>query len=205
LRALTLTPAVALGLDDRVGSLAPGRDGDVVVQSGDPLDVMSLVSGGRSVYRWAGAGEVRHANETWRPARAAPHRWSPKLSRRLQGLPDELTNKDLMGPVRLTASVAFYAAAYLILRALQQVKVLAQMLSPVTLLGQRSLDSYLILSSVVLVLPSLVEVEGWSRTAVLLGCFTLLACVAWAALRRWRDPLRVLSLPSAKREDRVPV
>ena len=71
LRALTLNPAVILGIDDRVGSLAPGLDGDVVVWSGDPLDVMSravhVVSGGRPVYRWDGVGEVLGRDGTWRP------------------------------------------------------------------------------------------------------------------------------------------
>jgi imidazolonepropionase-like amidohydrolase len=71
LRALTLNPAVILGIDDRVGSLAPGLDGDVAVWSGDPLDVMSravhVVSGGRPVYRWDGVGEVLEADGTWRP------------------------------------------------------------------------------------------------------------------------------------------
>ncbi|APU17649.1 amidohydrolase, imidazolonepropionase [Actinoalloteichus sp. GBA129-24] len=41
LRSLTVNPARILGLDDRVGSLTPGLDGDVVLWSGDPLDVMS--------------------------------------------------------------------------------------------------------------------------------------------------------------------
>ena len=57
LRALTVNPARILRLDDRVGSLAPGLDADVVVWSGDPLDVMSralrVFVGGRQVYRWA--------------------------------------------------------------------------------------------------------------------------------------------------------
>ncbi|HEY5221803.1 MAG TPA: amidohydrolase [Microbacteriaceae bacterium] len=39
LEALTVNPAAFLGLDDRVGSLRVGLDGDVVVWSGDPLDV----------------------------------------------------------------------------------------------------------------------------------------------------------------------
>ncbi|MEZ0491812.1 amidohydrolase [Kineococcus sp. TBRC 1896] len=71
LRALTLNPAVILGLDDRVGSLAPGLDGDVVVWSGNPLDVMSravhVVLGGRSVYRWDGRGEVLGHDGAWSP------------------------------------------------------------------------------------------------------------------------------------------
>ena len=43
LRALTVNPARILGLDDRVGALRPGLDGDVVVWDGDPLDVFSRV------------------------------------------------------------------------------------------------------------------------------------------------------------------
>nr|WP_240896016.1 amidohydrolase family protein [Kineococcus siccus] len=63
LRALTVNPARILRLDDRVGSLAPGLDADVVVWSGDPLDVMSravrVFVGGRQVYAWAdGVGTV---------------------------------------------------------------------------------------------------------------------------------------------------
>ena len=38
LRAVTLTPAEVFGVADRVGSLRPGRDADVVVWSGDPLE-----------------------------------------------------------------------------------------------------------------------------------------------------------------------
>ncbi|WP_432561309.1 amidohydrolase [Kineococcus sp. SYSU DK003] len=69
LRALTVNPATILGLADRVGSLAPGLDGDVVVWSGDPLDVMSralhVVLRGRSVYRWDGAGQVARGAGDW--------------------------------------------------------------------------------------------------------------------------------------------
>src|SRR4029453_1929837 len=41
LRSITANPAQIMGLDDRVGSLRAGLDGDVVLWSGDPLDVMS--------------------------------------------------------------------------------------------------------------------------------------------------------------------
>ncbi len=65
LRSLTINPAQMLGLDDRVGSLAPGLDADVVIWSGDPLDVMSralhVYIGGREVYAWdedRGVGQV---------------------------------------------------------------------------------------------------------------------------------------------------
>ena len=38
LRAVTLTPAELFSVADRVGSLAPGRDADVVVWTGDPFE-----------------------------------------------------------------------------------------------------------------------------------------------------------------------
>jgi imidazolonepropionase-like amidohydrolase len=38
LRALTLVPARQIGLADRIGSLAPGKDADFFVTRGDPLD-----------------------------------------------------------------------------------------------------------------------------------------------------------------------
>ena len=38
LRAITLTPAEVFGVADRIGSLAPGKDADVVVWSGDPFE-----------------------------------------------------------------------------------------------------------------------------------------------------------------------
>jgi imidazolonepropionase-like amidohydrolase len=43
LRSVTLTPARILGIADRVGSLAPGKDADLCLWSGDPLDPMSRV------------------------------------------------------------------------------------------------------------------------------------------------------------------
>ena len=47
-------PARFLNLDDRVGALRPGLDGDVVIWSGNPLDVVSRVRqvfvDGRSVF-----------------------------------------------------------------------------------------------------------------------------------------------------------
>jgi len=43
LRALTITPARILGLDSRMGSLAPGKDADLVVFDGDPLSLETRI------------------------------------------------------------------------------------------------------------------------------------------------------------------
>lgn len=43
LRAVTIHPARSFGIDDRVGSLEPGKDADIVICSGDPLDPRSRV------------------------------------------------------------------------------------------------------------------------------------------------------------------
>jgi len=54
LRALTINPARIIGVDDRLGSLEPGKDADLVLWSGDPLDVLSRVTrafiDGREIY-----------------------------------------------------------------------------------------------------------------------------------------------------------
>lgn len=59
LEALTVNPAAFLGLDGRVGALEAGRDGDVVIWSGDPLDVHAraehVLIEGRTVYTWDAA------------------------------------------------------------------------------------------------------------------------------------------------------
>lgn len=60
--AISSAPAQITGLDERVGALEAGRDGDVVVWSGDPLDTGSVVElvhiEGREVYRLEGARAV---------------------------------------------------------------------------------------------------------------------------------------------------
>jgi imidazolonepropionase-like amidohydrolase len=44
LRALTINPARIVGVDERLGSIEPGKDADLVIWSGDPLDVLSRVT-----------------------------------------------------------------------------------------------------------------------------------------------------------------
>jgi imidazolonepropionase-like amidohydrolase len=41
LAAITIDAAKIIGVDDRVGSLRPGRDGDVAVFDGDPFEYTS--------------------------------------------------------------------------------------------------------------------------------------------------------------------
>ncbi|MBO5274276.1 MAG: amidohydrolase, partial [Clostridia bacterium] len=43
LRAITINPAKILGIDSRVGSLVVGKDADLVLSSGDPLDMMNSI------------------------------------------------------------------------------------------------------------------------------------------------------------------
>ncbi len=54
LAAITRVPAEILGVNERIGSLAPGKDADFLVLSGQPLDVQAAVLrtyvGGRLVY-----------------------------------------------------------------------------------------------------------------------------------------------------------
>jgi imidazolonepropionase-like amidohydrolase len=66
LRALTINPARIVGIDDRLGSIEAGKDADLVIWSGDPLDVRSRVDraliGGAQVYAYEG-GEARFADQ----------------------------------------------------------------------------------------------------------------------------------------------
>ena len=86
LRAITINPARVLGLDGPVGSVAVGKDADLVLWSGDPLDVMQrarrVFIGGREVYHYDDTASVgrRHPALTGstdqrsasRPTRRAP-------------------------------------------------------------------------------------------------------------------------------------
>jgi imidazolonepropionase-like amidohydrolase len=64
LRALTINPAMIAGVDDRLGSIEPGKDADLVIWSGDPLDVLSravrVFIDGAEIYSYSG-GEAQFA------------------------------------------------------------------------------------------------------------------------------------------------
>jgi imidazolonepropionase-like amidohydrolase len=77
LRALTLTPAEVFGVADRVGSLAPGKDANVVVWSGDPFEFMTeaerVYIRGRSVKSPSRQDQLMERYKTLPPAyRGAP-------------------------------------------------------------------------------------------------------------------------------------
>ena len=56
LRALTINPARIIGVADRLGSIEAGKDADLAIWSGDPLDVVSRVQrafmNGAEIYTW---------------------------------------------------------------------------------------------------------------------------------------------------------
>ena len=54
-KAITITPAQVLGIADRVGSLEPGKDADIVIWKDDPLrtiggDALITIVDGKVVY-----------------------------------------------------------------------------------------------------------------------------------------------------------
>jgi imidazolonepropionase-like amidohydrolase len=57
LQALTINPARIVGVGDRLGSIEPGKDADLVIWSGDPLDMPSRVEraliDGAEIYTYA--------------------------------------------------------------------------------------------------------------------------------------------------------
>jgi imidazolonepropionase-like amidohydrolase len=69
LKAITITPAEILGLADRIGSIEKGKDADLVILTGGPLDISSIVDktliDGKVVYA---RPEVKLEKEITEPA-----------------------------------------------------------------------------------------------------------------------------------------
>ena len=72
LRSVTINPARIIGVAGRLGSLTVGKDADLVIWSGDPLDVMSRAEvayiGGREIYRYDYARREGVHVTPWAPA-----------------------------------------------------------------------------------------------------------------------------------------
>lgn len=60
LKLVTINPAEIMGVSDRIGSLAPGKDADLVIWSGDPLDIYQrperVYVNGQQVYKYQPVG-----------------------------------------------------------------------------------------------------------------------------------------------------
>jgi imidazolonepropionase-like amidohydrolase len=71
LRAVTIHPAQIIGCAGRIGSLSAGKDADLVIWSGDPLDVMSRAEraylDGREIYRYDYARREGVFADVWAP------------------------------------------------------------------------------------------------------------------------------------------
>jgi imidazolonepropionase-like amidohydrolase len=55
-KAITINPATAIGIADRVGSLEPGKDADIVIWTADPLknvggEAYTTIVNGKIVYQ----------------------------------------------------------------------------------------------------------------------------------------------------------
>lgn len=69
LKTLTINPAKILGVDDRLGSIEVGKDADLVIWSGDPLDARSSAEKvfirGRALPESLMTGDLRPGEEVW--------------------------------------------------------------------------------------------------------------------------------------------
>jgi len=76
LRAVTLTPAEVLGVANRVGSLQPGRDANIVIWSGDPFEFSTRVEHvlirGNEVAQPSRQDELMQRYKTYPPAYRKP-------------------------------------------------------------------------------------------------------------------------------------
>jgi imidazolonepropionase-like amidohydrolase len=92
LRALTANPARIWGVDARYGTLEPGRDADLVIWDGDPLEPSSapvqVFVGGESISLRTRQTELVIATDRRRPPRAPDRRdaASSALDRRVAGV-----------------------------------------------------------------------------------------------------------------------
>jgi imidazolonepropionase-like amidohydrolase len=88
---VTSNPARQLGIDDRVGSLEPGKDGDFVVWSGDPLSTSSMALetwiDGRKYFDRAADLAARPASRGTRPLVAKGYKAAAEEDERARRAP----------------------------------------------------------------------------------------------------------------------
>jgi imidazolonepropionase-like amidohydrolase len=87
LRLITLNPAIQLGIDARVGSIEPGKDADLAIFSGHPLNAFSRCEATLI------DGEVHFQRETVPSAMLAATATASGVSRPLSIAPDEARRK----------------------------------------------------------------------------------------------------------------
>lgn len=102
-------------------------------------------------------------------------------------------DKEVLGPGRIALAVAVY---YVVWQAVGWVTShWATVVRPLSLLGTRSLDSYMILSVLVIVVPSVSAHEQASRTGTVVAGSVVLLCLLWAHLRGRRPRGVVADMP----------
>ncbi|MCU0312728.1 MAG: amidohydrolase family protein [Solirubrobacteraceae bacterium] len=101
----TIGGARALGLDDRIGSLTPGKEADVIVvgPGGDRLNMLGVVEPAGAVVQQANASNVRHVLVAGRPVKRDGRLLGvdvPALRRELEASRDGVLERTLAdGPI----------------------------------------------------------------------------------------------------------
>ncbi|MCZ2822762.1 OpgC domain-containing protein [Modestobacter sp. VKM Ac-2977] len=101
------------------------------------------------------------------------------------GIAVRVIEKETFGPGRILLALAVFFVLWRAVTAVQRVPAVRTAIRPLTDVGQFSLDSYLILSIAVLVVPSLGDHDQSSATGVLVAVLVLACCVGWARGRIW--------------------
>ena len=92
------------------------------------------------------------------------------------------TSKSTMAPGRFMLSLAVLALLYLALTSLRD-RTAYKAITPVISLGQRALDSYLILGACAIAAQAFVDQLTDDRRSMLLATCVIVACWLWAVLR----------------------
>jgi len=116
LRMLTMNPAIMLGVDDRIGSLEVGKDGDVVLLTGDPFDAFSRVDVTilDGIVYFDSGREVETRGEPINPVPPLPadrYRAEPDASRGSGVVEAQMANLDELEPVNAGAETVALVGA----------------------------------------------------------------------------------------------